>query len=209
MGDSEGYPILQGRPALTLAAESGPERSPESPGGGLGGDCPRPRLPSGHRFFHDAERETYARLIEWSMNHPKGVESWFVTQTFVNYVPPKLAEGMSNRYLSRLDQALTDMTGGRRLRWIRATEWQVRDVIHYHLLALGCGLSSLSRKSWEQRWKASGGGFCRIYDAVHRSAPYLAKYLNKDRGGELQWGGSWLGLEAPRSVAPSGIDQRA
>lgn len=164
------------------------------------------RLPEGYRFFSDAERETWARFIEWSMFHPKGVEVWFITHTFVNYVHPGRAEAMCNRWLSRLNQALIDKTGGCRLRWIRATEWQSRGVIHYHLLALGCGLTSLSRKSWEERWKARGGGFCRIYDADLHAAPYLAKYLNKSRGGELQWGGSWLGLYVPGSVGVPGID---
>jgi hypothetical protein len=45
-----------------------------------------------------------------------------------------------------------------------------------------------------------GGGFCRIYDAQRKAAPYLAKYMNKTRGGELERGGSWRGLNVPNSV---------
>ena len=149
----------------------------------------RKRLPCGHRFFADDDREQWARFIQWAMSR-RMVEGWFVTLTFKGYVPPPVAEHMCNRWLSRLNKALMD-TVGSRLKWVRASEWQSRKVIHFHLILMAWGLHSLSRKSWEVRWEGLGGGFCRIYNAETRAAPYLAKYLNKSRGGELQWGGAW------------------
>lgn len=151
--------------------------------------CKGAKLPAGHRFFPDDEREQWARFIEWAMSR-RGQEGWFATLTFKNYKSPIMAERMCNDWLSRLSQALMDTVGGR-LKWIRASEWQSRKVIHFHLILLGGELHSLSRKSWEARWSGSGGGFCRIYNAYFKAAPYLAKYLNKSRGGELQWGGAW------------------
>lgn len=159
---------------------------------------PKRLLPAGHRYFYDDDREQWARFIDWAITR-KGIESWFVTFTFQNYVHPGRAEDICNRWLSRLNKALID-TESSRLKWVRATEWQHRGVIHFHLILLGCGLHSLSRKSWEVRWKSLGGGFCRIYNAELHSAPYLAKYLNKTRGGELQWGGAW------QEGIPSSVD---
>ncbi|GAH99892.1 unnamed protein product, partial [marine sediment metagenome] len=49
--------------------------------------------------------------------------------------------------------------------------------------------ADLSRKRWEKRWENHGGGFARLYDADIHAAPYLSKYLNKSRGGEIRWGG--------------------
>lgn len=141
--------------------------------------------------------------------HVRQEDVWFVTLTFENYKSPFHAEKMRNSWLSRLNSALMTNNGGQRLRWICASEWQQREVIHFHLLLLGCDLRLLSRKRWESRWnggkccgkKGVEGGWARIYDAQLQAALYLSKYLNKDRGGELQWGGAWLGLNAPTSVA--------
>lgn len=132
----------------------------------------------------------------------RGQESWFVTLTFKSFVTTVWAQKHRDRWLARLRASLVD-SGGGRLKWVCATEWQVRDVVHYHLIVSAWGLHSQSRKSWEERWKANGGGFSRIYDAVLKAAPYLAKYLNKRLGGELQMGGSWLGLTVPASVSCS------
>ncbi len=164
-------------------------------------------LPAGHRFFQDCLRESSARFIEWALRQAKG-DSWFMTLTFVNEVNPGKARHMSERYLARLNQGLRD-TGGQRLRWARASEWQERKVIHFHILALGWGLSCLSRKRWEARWKAEGGGWCRVYNADLKAAPYLAKYLNKQPGGELSWGGAWRGMVAPASVSCCGPKAQA
>jgi len=157
-------------------------------------------LPAGHRFFQDCKRETFARWIEWSMwsGHPQpGV--WFVTLTFKTFVESWRSWVLLKSWLGHLRQGYEDK-GGYRLRWICATEWQIREVVHFHLLISGVGLSELSRKRWEVRWESGdrSAGFCRIYDADRHAAPYLAKYIHK--GGELTKGGYWRGLITPGSV---------
>lgn len=158
------------------------------------------RLPSGHRFFLDRERETYARLINWNMSR-KGVDSLFGTYTFRDYVSMDKANKMIDRHLARMAEALSHK-GGRRLNYVVATEWQQRDVIHFHTMLTANGLGNLSRKRWEARWERSGGGFARLYDAEYGAAPYLAKYMNKSRGGELRLGGAWQGLNPPGALDP-------
>jgi len=158
----------------------------------------RQYLPPGHRFFGDCEREQIARYIDWAVSVEK--DAWFTTLTFKRELSPYKAERMCDRWLARLDQAYKDKTG-RRLKSFRATEWQQRGVVHYHLLVLGAGLDALSRKRWEHRWGANGGGYARIYEAERKSAPYLAKYMNKRLGGEVHIGGAWQGMNPPRALS--------
>ena len=160
-------------------------------------------LPSGHRFFQDCLRENNARLIQWMMCR-KGVSSWFCTHTFRGYEGERSSKRLFRSWVGRLDQGLRDI-GGSQLRWVLATEWQKREVIHLHSLVQGMELESQSRKSWESRWESltMNTGFCSIYDADRKAAPYLAKYTSKTLGGELEWGGYWQGLKTPASVACS------
>jgi hypothetical protein len=157
-------------------------------------------LPPGHRFFEDCIRETHARFIEWSLwsGHPKP-DVWFATLTFKTFVQSWKSWVLLKSWLGHLRQGYEDK-GGYRLRWICATEWQTRHVVHFHLLISGVGLNTLSRKRWEYRWESGNRntGFCRIYDADRKAAPYLAKYMHK--GGELSRGGYWRGLITPVSV---------
>jgi len=163
------------------------------------GQARRHRLPPGHRFFDDCAREQCARWLDWAM-HLEG-ECWFSTITFRDYTSVYRAGKMAGRWLARMNQAHKDITAGRQLKSFCATEWQQRDVIHYHLLILGAGLGALSRKRWEHRWGVNGGGFARNYDAVMKAAPYLAKYMNKRLGGELNIGGAWRGTKPPTSIS--------
>lgn len=165
----------------------------------------RRRLPSGHRFYTEPDREQWARLFDWVM-HLSGMESWFATLTFRNYTRTAVAEAMCGLWLAKLNQALKD-SGAERLKWIRATEWQVRDVIHFHLLLMARGLNSLSRKRHEVRWWNAGGGFCRIYEAERSAAPYLAKELTKTRGGEVKLGGCWR-EECPGALNVPGVSSK-
>jgi hypothetical protein len=159
----------------------------------------REKLTPGHRFFYDCDRETWARLIEWSMG-AAGASSWFVTLTFKNHLRVPWAVKMLNTWLSALCDAYESLTGSRGLRWIVAQEWQKRDVIHFHLILSGVRLDELSRKRWEHRWEGVGGGFARIYDARKKAAPYLAKYCSKAQGGTMRQGGTWRGISPPRST---------
>lgn len=157
------------------------------------------RLPAGNRFFADPERETTARAISWALD--KGGDSAiFATLTFENEVSPYRAGKMARRWLARAEQSLKD-SGGDSLKSFCATEWQKREVIHFHLLLVGNGLGALPRKRLEHRWKAMGGGFARCYEADRKAAPYLAKYTSKTLGGEVDWGGTWQGLKSPASVS--------
>ena len=166
------------------------------------------RLPAGYRFFPDRDRETYSRFIEWTMG-AGNPDSWFATLTFRDYVSEYRAGKMLGRWTGRMAEALSTRSGRLKesrdandLRWIAATEWQKRDVIHFHLVLTANGLADLSRKRWEGRWEKRGGGICRIYDADLYAAPYLSKYLNKSRGGEIWWGGAWRGITPPASLDP-------
>lgn len=161
----------------------------------------RVALPKDHRFFEDCLRENNARLIQWSITRP-GFDAWFVTQTFKDFEYEASAKRLFRTWAGRLGQALID-SGGGQLRWVLATEWQKRNVIHLHGLVQGKELGIQSRKSWECRWESLtlNTGFCRIYDADKKAAPYLAKYTSKRLGGELERGGYWRGLETPSSVA--------
>ncbi len=165
----------------------------------LGVMAMRHRLPAGHRFFADPEREVTARAIAWTM--AKGGDSaLFTTLTFKDYVAPYSANKKAKRWLARAEQSLKD-SGGDSLKSFCATEWQKREVIHYHLLLVGNGLGALSRKRLEHRWEAMGGGLARCYDADRKAAPYLAKYASKSLGGDVEWGGNWQGLSFPASVS--------
>ena len=156
-------------------------------------------LPRGNRFFPDAERESIARTIDWTLEKSGG-SGIFATLTFKNEVSAYRGDKMSRRWLAQAQQSLKDKGGGQ-LKSFRATEWQKRGVIHYHVLLIGLGLGSLSRKRLENRWIAMSGGFCRCYEADRKAAPYLAKYTSKTLGGEVDWGGTWQGLDIPASVS--------
>jgi hypothetical protein len=74
------------------------------------------------------------------------------------------------------------------LRWVRALEYQKRDVIHYH--ALMAGVQDLRRLTWMDRWHELAG-YARIepIDAADAVVRYVSKYVVKggaiDRGGPL------------------------
>ena len=158
-------------------------------------------LPSGHTYFSDCLRENNARFIAWSLTRGDA-DSWFSTFTFKDYQREFGAMLLFNKWAGHLSQALNFNNRSARLRWITVKEWQKRDVIHLHSLIQGKGLGSLSRKRWEYRWESLGRntGFCRIYDADRKAAPYLAKYTSKALGGDINVGGYWRGLEAPASI---------
>ena len=148
---------------------------------GRAGDCRMPedqrkcidKLPSGHRFFNDCQRESYARTIERIIKRDD-IESWFVTLTFRNELSVEKAHRLLNSWLLSLGQALKQKTGAGGLNWIVAQEWQKRHVIHFHAIIYGVRLHSLNRKFNESRWLEMAGGFACIYDASPKAAPYLA-----------------------------------
>lgn len=114
---------------------------------------------------------------------------WFCTFTFRDLVHPEAAD---KRFRVLVSQANRVLFGhhwhkhGAGLRWVRALEYQKRDVIHYH--ALMAGVQDLRRLTWMDRWNELAG-FARIepIDSAAAVARYVSKYVVK--GGEIDLGG--------------------
>ena len=167
-------------------------------------------LPVSHRFFQDCQRENWARFIQWSVAKN---QSLFCTMTFKDYIPERRSWKLIKHWLYNMSEAHREKMdlnkGDYRLRWIFATEWQVRMVIHYHGVVMGYGVDTLSRKRWEARWETldRNTGFCRIFPADMKAAPYLAKYVGKSLFGDdksqgnIYVGGVWQGWKVPASVS--------
>src|SRR5262245_57443461 len=91
---------------------------------------------------------------------------WFCTFTFRDMVRPEAA---AKRFRVRISQANGVLFGhhwhkhGTGLRWVRAREYQKRDVIHYH--ALMAGGQDLRRLYGMDRWHELAG-YGRIEPAV-------------------------------------------
>lgn len=170
----------------------------------------------GHQYFHDPEREAWARAIAGAFRRDPVIDIWFCTFTFrtlpdrritaqpkrgcrykpgSGYVSPASAERRLLQFIGRLEQSLSQQSGEHtRVRWVRADEDQQRGVIHYHALVHGDGLRFLSRRRWEEKWFRMAG-LCRILPFYPRSAPYLAKYVSK--GSCVTFGGDWSGRTIP------------
>lgn len=171
----------------------------------------RAPLPEGHKFFPDCEREVMARWIDWVVNLPNTTFT-FATLTFKYPISIYIAEKKRNEWLGRISEANRQLTeGSGYLRWVSTTEWQQRDVIHFHLIISGVGLELLSRKRWESRWRIINGNAkwnerftgCAIYPGNRKAAPYLAKHHIAKRG-EIQRGGIWRGLNTPDALRVCG-----
>jgi hypothetical protein len=80
------------------------------------------------------------------------------------------------------------------LRWVRALEYQKRDVIHYH--ALMAGVQDLRRLMWMDRWNELAG-FARIepIESAAAVSRYVSKYVVK--GGEIDMGGPLVSPDLP------------
>ena len=152
----------------------------------------------GHVFFHDCLREGYARFIEWGFRNCAPDDTWFWTGTFRFDVSQGRADACWRDYIRRLEDAVNQRTKGTvRLRYVLATEMQVRGTVHFHAIIHVKGLSQLSRRRWEERWNWMAG-FCRCGAYCSAGAPYLAKYVSK--GTDIQVGGDWSGRTAPRRL---------
>ncbi len=108
---------------------------------------------------------------------------WFATLTFPRAVHPESADKRFRLWISKINRAIPDQ-----VRWVRALELQRREVIHYHALLGGGGVSELHRLSWMDEW-SDVAGWARIErprsdQAVRR---YCGKYTLK--GGDVDVGG--------------------
>lgn len=111
---------------------------------------------------------------------------WFGHLTFADAVHPEQA----NRRFNRWWRVINCEAFGKRYRQrgegaycFRASEYQTRGVLHYHILA-GAGVRALRRLSFMDLW-SSENGFARIYPFDHKRGAirYTTKYAVK--GGEI------------------------
>jgi len=123
----------------------------------------------------------------------------FVTLTFKEGVHPEQATKRYYRFIRKINERLFGRNYRRRGKgvvWIRALEWQRRGVLHFHSI-IGNGAWRLLRigvtELWEndKKYKLSRNGdngkaWVERYDSVKDGAQYLAKYLTKERQGDIE-----------------------
>ena len=120
---------------------------------------------------------------------------WFVTLTFKEPRHPEACNKAFRRWIRHINQCLY----GRRYRenkkgvtWIKAIEYQKREVIHFHCLVGSPELYKLKRLEFMKLWEADCrntqeiiNGYARIskYDHSRGAINYCSKYVLK--GGEI------------------------
>jgi len=118
---------------------------------------------------------------------------WFVTCTFREAVHPERADKAFRYWVGLLDEFRLGRKYKRschwhmRSRWVRALEWQKREVLHYHALVGNLEFTfgaQLMRSFWKDEWDRIGG-FGRIDQVtqVGGVCGYVAKYVAK--GGQV------------------------
>ena len=140
---------------------------------------------------HAALRDAWIALLgrwEWE---------WFCTFTFRDLVHPEAADKRFRVLISQANRVLFGVRWaqyGRGLRWVRALEYQKRDVIHYH--ALLAGVEDLRRLYWMDRWHELAG-YARIepIESAAAVSRYVSKYVVK--GGEIELGGPLVPSDLP------------
>ena|SRR6516162_3775841 len=139
----------------------------------------------------DAHRDAWIAFLgrwEWE---------WFATFTFRDPVHPEAADKRFRVLVSECNRALYGPRWhkhGQGIRWMRALEYQKRDVIHYH--ALMAGVKDLRRLTWMDRWyELSGIARIEKIDAADAVVRYVSKYVVKD--GEIDLGGPLMPAELP------------
>lgn len=101
---------------------------------------------------------------------------WFGSFTFRGEVGTVKANSTWNWFVKQLRKDT-----GRSVQWVRCTEPQQREVIHYHALLLNVG--DARRLSFMDLW-ANLAGWARIfkYEADKGASYYLSKYVVKELG---------------------------
>jgi hypothetical protein len=118
---------------------------------------------------------------------------WFVTCTFREAVHPERADKAFRYWVKLIDAARlgpnyrSPSREPLRTRWVRALEWQKRDVLHYHALIGNLGeydSAEACRRVWADEWDRIGG-FAHIdtIGLVRGVCGYVAKYVSK--GGQI------------------------
>ena len=122
---------------------------------------------------------------------------WFCTFTFRDLVHPEAADKRFRVLISQANRVLYGHRWhkkGEGIRWVRALEYQKRDVIHYH--ALFAGVQDLRRLTWMDSWHELAG-YARIepIESTAAVSRYVSKYVVK--GGEIDLGGPLVPAELP------------
>jgi hypothetical protein len=137
--------------------------------------------------------QTYAaRLVEeWTAFLMRFPMQWFCTMTFAYPIHPEAADKLWRLWISKLNRSIYGVRWYRhdhtQVFWIRALEWQRRDVIHYHALVGDVrDMNTLARRlDWMDEWRALAG-IARIYtiESDEDVRRYVSKYVTK--GGEIE-----------------------
>lgn len=115
---------------------------------------------------------------------------WFTTCTFREAVHPERADKAFRYWVGLIDESRLGKyyrrKEQRRARWVRALEWQKRDVLHYHALVGNLGeydSEEAVRRVWADVWNQIGG-FAKV-DAYQSGGvlAYVSKYVVK--GGQI------------------------
>src|SRR5882724_4009699 len=143
--------------------------------------------PTGEACATAAERQ--ALRDAWIALLGRWQWEWFCTFTFRDLVHPEAADKRFRVLISQANRVLYGTMWYKRrqgLRWVRALEFQKRDVIHYH--ALLAGVEDLRRLFWMDRWHELAG-YARIepIESAAAVSRYVSKYVVK--GGEIDLGG--------------------
>lgn len=112
---------------------------------------------------------------------------WFGHFTFAEPLHPEQA---NRRWLRFVRQVNRELYGNRHYKhgqgctWVRGTENQKREAIHYHGF-FGNGVHKLRRMSFVDLWYEQSEGICRIYpyDGRMNAKEYITKYQLK--GGDI------------------------
>lgn len=115
----------------------------------------------------------------------------FTTNTFRQSVHPERADKVWRVWISKMNRHLFGSRWSEHkegLGWVRASEMQKRDVLHFHGLLCGPGSERLDYRKWKEEW-FDMAGIARLEVPTSSDAvtSYVSKYVVK--GGEIDFGG--------------------
>ena len=133
---------------------------------------------------------------------------WFITLTFKNPINESRADKLSRVFMNKFNQAIY----GRHCKglfYIRVKEYQLRGVIHYHILAGGFK-SEVFNPYPLKEWWYSKFGIARVEKIKDRtrSINYLLKYVLKKDQDLILIGLEHNGLPTPVLLGHTGIEER-
>lgn len=117
--------------------------------------------------------------------------NWWVSLTFRGTPSHGLGDKLFHCWMNKLNRKTFGSHYYRRaegLRWIRGTELQERNVVHFHALIAGDPKPTIAEAS--AYWAAmAGGAEIRVYDPFRGAAYYSVKKYATD--GNMDLGGRW------------------